>query len=154
MQNLDVDYLDLYNTALGRLKQTSSTVRHSFAEFVGTNTDEVLLCRNKLFLPPPPPQKKKGGQAPHLQNLGKYSAHRVKMTTWGKGWSTEIFTSISIRPLSIAADWQKFITIKGDLHLLDRCYLDSAYPYRRQPNGCLALFWFHVSQHNLFVEFK
>ena len=59
MQNLDVDYLDLYNTALGRLKQTSSTVRHSFAEFVGTNTDEVLLCRNNLFLPPPPSKKKR-----------------------------------------------------------------------------------------------
>ena len=38
MGNPDIDCLDLYNTAMGRLKQTRSSVGHSFVEFVETDT--------------------------------------------------------------------------------------------------------------------
>ena len=48
MGNPDIDYFDLYNTAMGRLKQTRSSVRHSFVEFVETDTQQGPVVQEQV----------------------------------------------------------------------------------------------------------
>jgi hypothetical protein len=62
IRNPDVDYLDLYNTAMGRLKQKRSNVGHSFVEFVETETRRGPIVREQVV--PSSPLKRRASTSP------------------------------------------------------------------------------------------